>query len=109
MQHSLLAATSKVTSRSSWFEANALNSCDIVYFIEGYTSTLVFCYDLAVSIELTYKVVKPSRKGYFIPLKVYHLLCNLSSLSLAVIQTVLGDPYWDKQSGCDNSTAQANM
>jgi hypothetical protein len=66
-------------------------------------------YDLAVTVELTYKVVRPSKKGYFIPLKAYHITCNLISLAIAVVQVTVNDAYWDEKTGCDLSKSRVSM
>jgi hypothetical protein len=93
----------------SFFAANTLNSCVITGVIASYTTTLAFTYDLAVSIELTYKVVKPSKKGYFIPLKAYHITCNLISVLLAAIEATQGQASYAEQDGCDFTEATVNM
>jgi hypothetical protein len=66
-------------------------------------------YDLAVSVELTYKVVRPSKKGYFIPLKAYHITCNLISLAIALVQVAQNDAYWAEKTGCGPSKSRVSM
>lgn len=69
--------------------------------MQSYSTTLAVTYDLAISIELAYKVSRPSKKGYFIPIKFYHLVCNLTSLLIGAITVSQGESYWAERSGCD--------
>jgi hypothetical protein len=68
-----------------------------------YTGTLIVSYQLCLSIELAYKVYKPNKKTFLIPLKLHHLTGNLLGLILAVIQVTLGEPAWTAENGCGSS------
>jgi hypothetical protein len=69
--------------------------------MESYSTTLTLSYGLAISIELAYKVSRPNKKDYLVPIKVYHLVCNLASVVLGAINISQGETYWAEESGCD--------
>jgi hypothetical protein len=71
--------------------------------VSTYSDTLVFCYQLSLSIELAYKVCRPHIKAYLIPLRLHHLTCNLLGLTLALIAVTLGEFEWSAENGCDKS------
>lgn len=80
-----------------------MHSCTVAGFTQVYSTTLTVAYDFSISIELIFKVIKPNKKDYLIPLKVHHLACHALSLALGVIQFTLGTSQWAEKSGCDYS------
>jgi hypothetical protein len=62
---------------------------------------LAFCYDLGISIELAFKVIKQSRKEFQFPLKLYHVVFNSIALTMGVL-AILGKPQWSGLYGCSH-------
>jgi hypothetical protein len=80
-----------------------MHSCTVAGFTQVYSTTLTVAYDFSISIELIFKVIKPNKKDYLVPLKVHHLACHALSIFLGVIQITLGTSHWEEKSGCDYS------
>jgi hypothetical protein len=80
-----------------------MHSCTIAGFSQLYSTTLTIAYDFCISIELIFKVIKPNKKNYLIPLKVYHLACHVLCIILGAIQITIGESQWEEKSGCDYS------
>mmetsp|Transcript_33491 Transcript_33491/g.58675 ORF Transcript_33491/g.58675 Transcript_33491/m.58675 type:complete len:239 (-) Transcript_33491:156-872(-) len=74
--------------------------CELALVVIIYTRILCLSYDLAVSIELIYKVRRPHSQQYLLRLPFYHVLCQVIAVSFAIDKHFEASVVWLDGEGC---------
>lgn len=88
------------------FELSAL-CCELAIDLVLYTRTLCQCFDLCVSIELAYKVIRPTAKSYYVSLVRHHVACQVVTLSYLISMFFTSTYSWSDEYGCEYTPSSA--